>query len=272
MSFFNPNNSVDYWTFCGDNGAFYTYLAYYHSINAFIWNVQYILTLTVYYQRLLLIFNGSMFGINKHEKMIFKVLSLLALIDLFVIAYFQYENDSGIYTIFWNIFLILYFTISVYLAYMLRKQFVKLITFSQSHRIAQTIKPKRSAKDTEKEKENGEKEKEKENGKTVKVKIPAKMEASARMMIKFTVLTYFSLCFTLCLFLFSVLLWNGLIHFVQDTGILVLIYFTLCYIDTFVSLFCITLQYGGENFGNNEKIYQIFCGKCENIPYFVNIK
>ena len=89
----------------------------------------------------------------------------------------------------------------------------------------------------------------------------------ARMMIKFIVLTYFSLFFTLCLFLFSVLLWNGLIHFVENTGILVLIHFTLCYIDTFVSLFCITLQYGGKNFGMNEKIYQIFCAKCENIPY-----
>ena len=57
--FFNPNESVDHCTLCGNNGEFYTYLSHYLSIGAFIWNVQYILILTVYYQRLLLIFKNN---------------------------------------------------------------------------------------------------------------------------------------------------------------------------------------------------------------------
>ena len=74
------------------------------------------------------------------------------------------------------------------------------------------------------------------------------------------------------LFLLSMVLWSVLIFFSDNTLIGVLLYTIFLYVDISVSLVCITLQYGGENFPINEKVYQICCGKCENIPHVINIK
>ena len=181
MQIFHPKKSIDYRTFCGDNGEFYTYATQYVSIVTFIWNIQYVLILTVYYQRLLLIFKDSMFGINKCEKITFTLLAILGLIDLVVMGYFEYSslNNLEIYTTCWNIFLAIYFILSIYLVFLLRKQFKKLIKFVQSNnmKIHGNNRCDNDISATE-----------------------PKCQVSRRMMTKFTVLAYFLLLFTLCFF------------------------------------------------------------------------
>ena len=153
---------------------------------------------------------------------------------------FQYLGEFTIFPRFWITFLILYFIIACFIAFLLRQQFGKLYA--------------PAVKCANKNINQGSMDMKTTNTST--------LDGQLKMMIKFTVLTCFSLVITVNLFILSVVLWNYLIFVVEDTLTLCLLYFTLNYIDMFISLFCLSLQY---DYGNNVKIYSFCCERYEKI-------
>ena len=235
--FFNPSSDVDYDTLCGKNGAFYIYYSQYLDwwIDGSI-NTSYICVLIVYYCRLQVIFEGSIYSISSRQSMIFKILIILAFLMLVGVMIFQFLGEFTIFPRFWVTFLIFYFFTACFIAFVLRQQFGKLY--------ATAVKFANIGRNNK------------------KTTVTTTIDAQLKMMIKFTVLTCFSLAITLNLFILSVILWNYLIFAVEDTLTVCLVYFTLNYIDMFISLFCLSLQY---DYGYNGKIYSICCKRYEKI-------
>ena len=237
---FHPNTNIDYEhdLNCGTLGFYQTIQIVFAPICGITNDISYALILTVYYNRLHLIFKSSMFELSKNKQILFILLIVLMIFVsiLRIIAMFLHEYIGG-YTHFhlWNIYVIFYAIISIYIFICMKQQFDCLLKFLEKSNINKNNNCK--------------------NEKLLRIE---------SMMRRFIALAYCCLSSTMIVALFSIVL-NQIFsdHLVKDSNNTVWVdfaYWTLYFGDNLINNICLSLQY---NFGYNNKVYSIICQRCE---------
>ena len=250
-----PSKRFDYNNSYCDSYNFVTDSAYtLGAVWGFLFVLQYILLINVYYYRLIIIFKGSIFELSKRQKDWFKLCCAFYLLNcLCCILGAIFAQLEGTY-LFVSVLpmLICYISESIYLFYLLKCKLIALIETQ--------IEMRKSRKAVSVWIDNNEK----------KVTIPNNgdnvQSPSSRMTLqvrslfdvlkKYTILMVISLGFTilLCLILMPV---TEL--FVERSKIADCIHITFVLFDAIANLFCIMVQ-----FPIFDAVFKVCCSKCDN--------
>lgn len=283
-----------------DGYNFYTVLStIFGPVSGILYDLSCIMILTTYFYRLHKIFYGSMFEISTTKIRIAIMLMMIFVLISIIREYFIIDGNNldGV-LISWNIFLGMYFIMSLSLVWNLRKQATLLkiqtlrmmlgsvqmiMTGTMTSNTPQTASPTaENVESTKKVKKTestqnckeGSAERTKRDDKTIssqhkmiriQLNNPAivKVNNIARVFGRLVLLAYVCVVSSLSVIILSVLVYEVFID-VIDTKygyILDLFYWTLIYVDNVINIVCISLQF--DNFGYFDWIYNFCCTPCE---------
>ena len=253
MNQFHPNPSINYETDlnCGKLGFYETIQTVFAPTSGISNDISYISILTVYYTRLVLIFQGSFFELSKNKQLLFRVLIISMIIAsiIRISTMFLHQHIGGyIHVHLWNIYLIFYILISLYILICMKQQFNKLIEYFIKNN----------------DNYNNNNNNNSEHTKLLHIRL---------LMRRFTILAQWCLSSTMIVALFSTLVHQIFAYYLindsKDTLWIDLMYWQLYFVDQCTNNICLSLQF---DFGWNNTVYNMICKKCENLNNDCNKK
>ena len=238
----HPLSNIDYGTICGVVTANGENTSYFYSIiwKLFLYQVivadlGFIFVVSVYFYRLKIIFDDTIYSLSKVNTLFFQLSIIFLIIIVGCIEYTIYIGDFlGGQRLWWS-FVAYYVFISMYLCYLLTKQFSSIWKSKLNNS--------------------------KTNQVSSNVCTPQVIASMLKIRKKFTVLTFFSVGFTVFALLFNIL--QHTMH-PNEAYIMGWIYTTAFYLNNIVDILCISLQFTFDSKLYN-CIYSTFCQRFEKL-------
>ena len=230
-----PDERIDYSHICDKHDfSFYEIWHFIFPFGSFLIDITYVLLLVIYYLRLIIIFQGSLYEIPNSKKYIFVISIIVTLIAMCCVVLFEIIDIFRAAATSYMIFLIFYTITAFHLCYVLKRQFGYLINPCLKNE-SQKCKALRFVK----------------------------------IMKKFTILICVALFFTLFNFFFY-FIWFGILYnfaFDPNNNGVFLAWFLSLLIDNNVNILCI-----GAQFEYNSFFYHLCCQKYENLKILQQIE
>ena len=230
-------------------------------LNAIFYDLSCVMILITYFYRLYSIFDRSLYQLSHYKIQKLKILIIMFISLSIVRQIFLFAGNIVLTLPLWNIFLVFYFIISLYLVWNLRNQAIILKQKTMEIMSAQ-IGPSHNARTISNYNEN-----------SVSVTNSTGVGACTltqlriiqinKVFTRLLILAYICIISSLSVIILSLLVYEVFMEIINTkyAYILDLVYWTLIFLDNVINITCISLQF--DKFKCFDWIYRKCCQSCE---------